>query len=105
MAVVDRSEYELQLRIALLELLTPRGPRCARCGSAAEFEDLEIDHQHGRTWHDRHLNFLDRIRRQWREFVAGVPLRAVCKRCNASDGTRRFRGRPRYRRPAWSEAR
>ena len=99
--MASRSEHALQLRISLLEVIAPAS-RCASCGAAHDVEDLEIDHPNGRTWACRALNFLDRIRRQWRELDAGVALRALCRRCNAIDGNRRFRGRPRYRRPRYA---
>ena len=89
-----RAERGLQLRIQLLAVLAPSSS-CAACRSAAELEDLEVDHVDGRTWSWHSLNALDRIRREWREFAAGVRLRALCKRCNSSDGVR-FRGKPRY---------
>jgi hypothetical protein len=92
---VNRSELAIALRIALLSVLAP-DRRCAGCGRFHAVEDLEIDHARGRLWCGRRLNFLDRIRRQWREFLDGVELRAACRSCNASDGTRRFRGRRRY---------
>lgn len=94
-AVRDRAEYGLQLRVGLIEALSPEA-RCGRCGVQSEHESLEIDHQDGRDWYGRDLNFLDRIRRQWREFDRGVPLRALCRSCNASEGTIRFRGKARY---------
>lgn len=94
---MNRSEYGNQLRVSLVEALAPDG-RCRRCGERFEIEELEVDHVRGRTWYGRALNFLDRIRRQWREFDRGVRLRAACRHCNASEGTRRFRGRPRYAR-------
>lgn len=93
--MTSRAEYGLQLRVSLLEALAPDS-RCAGCGARSDLEDLEVDHVDGRTWYGRALNFLDRIRRQWREFDRGVRLRALCRRCNASEGTRRFRGRARY---------
>lgn len=91
---MSRSEYGLQLRVSLLEALAPDS-RCACCGAVYQLEDLEVDHVDGRTWRGRALNFLDRIRRQWREFDRGVRLRALCRRCNASDGARRT-GKARY---------
>ncbi len=94
-SIVSRSEYANQLRISLIEAISPEGD-CSVCGRKLELEDLEVDHADGRTWYGRDLNFLDRIRRQWREFDDGVALRALCRSCNASDGTLRFRGRPRY---------
>ena len=95
---MNRSEYGFQLRVSLVEALAPDG-RCAGagCGKRFPLEELEVDHARGRTWYGRALNFLDRIRRQWREFDEGIELRALCKSCNSSDGSRRFRGRPRWR--------
>lgn len=92
---MDRSEHALQLRIQLISLLAP-DERCAMCGSCVPIEDLEIDHRDGRTWDGRRLNFLDRIRRQWREYRDGVRLQAACKPCNSADGNRRWHGRSRY---------
>lgn len=89
-----RAEHGLQLRIQLLSVLSPAS-RCSACLTSAELEDLEVDHIDGRTWSWHSLNALDRIRLEWREFAAGVRLRALCRRCNARDGVR-FRGRPRY---------
>lgn len=91
---MTRSELALQLRISLLEAIAP-DRRCAHCGRFLAIEDAEIDHAHGRTWCGRRLNFLDRIRRQWREWIDGVELRAACRGCNASDG-QRFRGKRLY---------
>lgn len=59
-------------------------------------EDMEIDHVDGRTWDGRRLNFLDRIRRQWREYRDGVRLAGVCKSCNVIDGNKRWHGKARY---------
>lgn len=91
---MTRSELALQLRIQLLEVIAP-DERCAECGQPFPVELLEVDHPDGRTWCGRRLNFLDRIRKQWHEYWAGVELRALCRKCNASDG-RRFRGQRRY---------
>lgn len=91
---MTRSELALQLRVQLLSLLAPR-EICDGCGAPTPVEALEVDHRYGRTWDGRRLNFLDRIRRQWREFERGVALRALCRSCNASDGAR-LRGRRRY---------
>jgi hypothetical protein len=92
---VTRSELAFQLRIQLLCVLAPN-EACAECGANFCLEDLEIDHRDGRTWDIRRLNFLDRIRRQWREYWRGVRLRALCRSCNAADGNRRWHGRARY---------
>jgi hypothetical protein len=92
---MTRSELALAYRIPLVSLLAP-DRRCALCGKFQAVEALEVDHADGRTWDGRRLNFLDRIRRQWREFVRGVALRAACKSCNSADGNRRWHGRSRY---------
>lgn len=94
----SRPERGLQLRLQLLAVLAP-DCRCARCGAEHELEDLEVDHPAGRTWCGRALNFLDRIRKEWREYERGVPLRALCRTCNARDAAR-WRGRARYETPA-----
>lgn len=113
---MNRSEWGLQLRISLVEAIAERGGRgcvttwrdgfpehlryCSCCGSWFSVEDLEIDYPTGRTWYGRALNFLDRVRRQWREFDRGVRLRVLCKSCNSRDGVLRWRGRPRWKRAA-----
>jgi hypothetical protein len=91
---VTSSELALQLRILLLEAIAPDAC-CARCRRPTPHEELEVDHVEGRTWCGRRLNFLDRIRRQWHEYVDGVALSALCRSCNASDG-QRLRGQRRY---------
>lgn len=92
---MTRSNLALQLRMQLLALLAP-DRRCAHCKRFIALEHAEIDHPRGRTWCGRRLNFLDRIRRQWREAMDGVALQAACRSCNARDGAR-LRGRRRYR--------
>jgi len=92
---MTRSELALAHRIPLVSLLAP-DRRCAACGRFHALEDLEIDHADGRTWDGRRVNFLTRIRRQWREYWRGVRLRALCKSCNSADGNRRWHGRARY---------
>ena len=44
---MTRSEYALQLRVSLVEALSPDG-RCASCGARFELEELEVDHANGR---------------------------------------------------------
>lgn len=90
-----RAEQALQMRIQLIAVLAPDG-RCALCGAVHELEELEVDHVDGCTYNKRRLAAWSRAELYWREFDAGVPLRAACKPCNSSDGTRRFRGRRRY---------
>lgn len=94
----SRSEHAFQLRIQMLMILAPES-RCAGCGEQHDLETLEIDHRDGRTWDWSAINFLDRIRRIWREYDTGVRLRALCRQCNAADAAR-WRGRARYMSPA-----
>jgi hypothetical protein len=91
-----RAELALQLRISLLEVLAPASS-CGRCGARHDLEDLEVDHVDGCTYDKRELAAWTRAARYWQEHDRGVRLRALCRSCNASDGTRRFRGRSRYR--------
>jgi hypothetical protein len=65
-------------RAALRAIL---GGACALCGAA---ERLEVDHVAGCTWVQRRLNSRDRWARYWREWLAGVPLRMLCRPCNAA---------------------
>lgn len=101
---MDRSEWALQLRVGLVEVITapvcyyqpPGEANCALCFDVYALEDLEIDHPDGREWYGRDLNFLDRIRKEWKEYDRGVKLRALCKSCNSRDGSTRWRGRARW---------
>lgn len=71
------------LREALLRVLSP-GRRCALCGvRKRSHASLEVDHVHGRDWVLTSHSQLGRVRRYWREYRAGVALRALCRRCNA----------------------
>lgn len=50
---MNRSEYGFQLRVSLVEALSPEG-RCASCRARFELEELEVDHAEGRArygWH------------------------------------------------------
>jgi hypothetical protein len=77
-----------RLRVSLLCVLAPEW-RCAKCGTSHEVEDLEVDHIDARDWSGRALSRLQRAKRYWSEFLAGVRLRALCRSCNAIDGNHR----------------
>jgi hypothetical protein len=93
-AKVSRGEYARRRRIALLALLAPDA-RCAECGEPYPIDELEVDHVDGCTWRKQELSPWSRVARYWREYKLNVPLRALCRSCNARDA-RRFRGRRRY---------
>lgn len=67
--------------------------RCAKCCCYRSFDLLEVDHVDGCVWDKRKVNAWTRAARYWRELKQGVRLRALCRGCNASDGTIRFRRR------------
>lgn len=56
--------------------------QCVRCRRYFSFDRLEIDHIDGATWNQRACNAWVRVARYWREFEAGVLLRALCRSCN-----------------------
>lgn len=64
-------------------LIAKLGGRCDRCGSR---QQLEPDHVNGRTWSPRSVSKEQRLQRYAHEFRSGVPLRDLCRHCNASDG-------------------
>lgn len=70
-------------REELLKILAPDG-RCALCRRRPRATPLEIDHVDGRTWEKlpSQLNRHSRIAHYWRDYNAGVRLRALCKGCN-----------------------
>lgn len=92
-------EYEAHAaeRIAIGDESDPiPGPgygRCAKCHCYRSFDLLEVDHVEGCAWDKRKVNAWTRAARYWRELKQGVRLRALCRGCNASDGSIRFRRR------------
>ncbi len=81
--------YAAERMAALIKELAPDG-RCALCGKKPRKIALQIDHVDGRDWTPRNHNRWTRAARYWREFLAGVRMRALCKKCN---GTYRPPGR------------
>jgi hypothetical protein len=73
--------YAAQRMEALRRALAPDG-RCALCGMKPRKIALQIDHVDGRDWTPRQHNAWIRAARYWREFEAGVRLRALCRKCN-----------------------
>jgi 5-methylcytosine-specific restriction endonuclease McrA len=93
-AKVSRGEYAKRRRIALCKELSPDG-KCARCGERFEHAKLTIDHADGVTWAMKRLSRWSRVAMYWREHKNGISLRALCGRCNSSEG-QKFRGRRRW---------
>lgn len=63
-----------------------------------ETKNLEIDHPNGRKVSNRdpkhrRKSFAARVREYWDAFADGVPLRVLCRSCNARDGGGRRIGR------------
>jgi len=69
-------------------LIIVLGGKCNVCGGTL-LAVLEIDHPQGRSWEPRHCSRLNRALRYCDEYAAGVPLRVLCRRCNAIDGAKR----------------
>jgi hypothetical protein len=78
-------------KLALLKVLSPdrrcQMPACGRRCRA--WDGLEVDHVDGRDWSPRKLNRWSRVARYWREYEAGVRLRALCRSCNAGYNPKR----------------
>jgi hypothetical protein len=92
-------EYEVHAAERLAAGIDPDplpGPgygRCAKCNCYRSLDLLEVDHVDGCAWDKRKVNAWTRAARYWRELKNGVRLRALCRGCNASDGSIRFRRR------------
>lgn len=85
MSTVRDTVLARALRVQLIVLL---GGSCASCGDPTG-DLLEVDHVNGRDWSARGTSSLQRILKYWREYLAGVPLRCLCRSCNAKDGNAR----------------
>lgn len=83
-----RIAYAVARRVALVVLLSPNGI-CDACKAVCAHVNMEIDHIDGITWNRYKMSPQMRAARYWREYKAGVRLRALCQPCNASDGSRR----------------
>jgi hypothetical protein len=86
----DPAQHAHDRMEALRAALAPDG-RCAICGVKPRAtarrrggaSGLQIDHVDGRDWTPRNHNRWTRAARYWREFLAGVRMRALCKKCNS----------------------
>lgn len=59
------------------------GRGCALCGS---FKNLEIDHCDGRNYVLNKISSATRTKKYLEEYESGVPLRVLCRKCNALSG-------------------
>lgn len=84
--------YNARRRREALVLLLAPDLRCAECGEAFRVDQLEIDHVAGIGWRHVKLSSHARVAAYWREYRAGVPMRALCRSDSARTG-QRFRGR------------
>ena len=82
-----------KLRDDLLAILAPEG-LCAKCGIKPYQYLLQIDHVNGRQgWQPRDYDRVTRYKRYWKEYEAGVELRALCDGCNGGHLNNRNRKR------------
>lgn len=82
----------IRRRVALIIELAPN-LKCAECGRQAhDPAELTVDHIHGKAWRAGKLSSSQRVARYWREYRAGVLMRALCGPCNALDGNYRRYG-------------
>jgi hypothetical protein len=99
MTPVQRAEERKQAlartnrrRVALIIELAP-DLRCAECGRQVEHPaELTVDHVNGKAWRAGALSSSQRVARYWREYLAGVLMRALCGLCNSLDGSYRQKG-------------
>ena len=65
--------------------------RCSCCDRDLTCDLLEVDHVNGRNWELQHTSRWARVARYWREYESGVPMRVLCRSCNARlGGGRRY---------------
>lgn len=83
-----RLAYAVRRRERLIMELAP-DLRCAECGVQFEVHELVVDHVNGITWDRSTMSPQMRAAKYWREYSAGVPLRALCNPCSCRDGNRR----------------
>lgn len=81
----ERTKYAVRRRVDLVDEIAP-DHRCAECGEQFPAEQLTIDHVDGRDWCIDEYSPSMRAARYWREFEAGVALRALCNPCNGTAG-------------------
>jgi ribosomal protein S27E len=64
-------------RITMLKLM---GGKCVRCG-CCDLDQLEFGHTQPRTWIPNRLNRMQRLRRYWQDWEAGL-IEVQCRGCN-----------------------
>lgn len=75
-----RSEsHALRANTLRHKLLAELGGKCALCNSRWQ---LAVDHVDGRQWVPSMSSQYIRVLRYWKEYRAGVRLRALCRKCN-----------------------
>jgi hypothetical protein len=88
----EKARHAINRRVALILVLAP-DLRCAKCDEQKEDpRELTVDHVDGRDWNIESLGQSRRAARYWREYKAGVRLRALCGLCNSTDGGYRRHG-------------
>lgn len=67
------------------KLVGELGGICMLCQEDGTNAPLSIDHINGIGWDKAHnkYNSVDRVRRYYKEYQAGVPLRVLCVPCNS----------------------
>jgi hypothetical protein len=94
----EKLYYSAKRRADLIVELAP-DLCCAECGlQVHDARELQVDHVDGRDWCLDDYSPSVRYARYWREYLAGVLLRALCGMCNAIDGGGRRYGYDRRRR-------
>lgn len=90
----EKAHYAHKRRVDLLRVLAKPGPEletgeCDECGIVLPLAELTIDHAAfaGAGWDHDGVNQSRRVARYWREYRAGVALRALCTPCNSAGGS------------------
>lgn len=89
----ERTFYAKRRREALILILAP-DLMCGACKRQVESPaELSVDHAHGKAWRAGKMSAHGRVARYWREFKAGIAMRALCGLCSDTDGAYRRSGR------------
>lgn len=86
----ERTRYAVRRRLDLIDEIAP-DHRCAECQKRFPSHELTVDHVDGRDWCIDEFSPSMRAARYWREYEAGVAMRALCNPCNGTaGGSRRY---------------
>lgn len=89
----ERTFYAKKRRDDLIRLLSPTLTCAAGCGfTTNDPAELIVDHVDGKAWRAARISAHARAARYWREYKAGVPMRALCAGCSNKDGALRRHG-------------